>query len=342
MFDKATPQIKIELENATVSPGDVLRGEVVITLPSEQVVEAVVLEFIGSETASFPASNKTTTGKRANRVQETRPTLEATCVLQDRPAKMSGRTIFPFSYTLPATLPATFQHEGRSVTAKIEYAVRAKLMFPTAAHRPLVSFVEPFVLKTATTAEGSSIKVSENVTIPGSCCGPQTDLFMHLNAPKSVYTAGETVHVSLLTETFTESKSVYRLDCRVDRILTLNARGRTYDECKEMAFVSSKRLPAVDERNAGRILPFEAYSGLVIPMNVLPSVAGSLVSCRYEIATEVFSSCKAPVKGVGAGIIIFIAGAQQPAHCSPHPPVYTPVAMSSSPTPPPSPFYGKN
>ena len=164
IMESLPPAIHLTLENKYFVAGERLEGKLVLDLPREIPDCNLTLFFAGGEGVEI-YSQKTSISKM------TRDIFSHESVLRKLHKIPAGRHTFPFSYKLPAHLPATFSFSGEDsqqayVKALISYMMIGKFSFND---ETFTSSAEVFIRSQSSLASHAKETTTSDM-VSGPCC----------------------------------------------------------------------------------------------------------------------------------------------------------------------------
>ncbi|CAG9325892.1 unnamed protein product [Blepharisma stoltei] len=280
--------IYINLKNTSFFAGEVISGEVCLSLIQNVKCDTLVLEFLGFEETFWEEFSDKEESKVAIRKGYEVICHNSIVLYQCHNRKMNyGKYSFPFVIMPPVNLPGSFSYSSKMTQSAIKYVISATL---DSIPEPILGKQE---IKLIQNQPEKIIKLS-SATISQPirwCCFHQGNIFMRANTNKSAYLIGEKLEINL--EIYSE---IRHNNASVETVLY-----------KTVLFKSEKRATKmikyriIQHRNMANIGPnakrepkslkicFGLDKGFVKQeIDEAYSTRGNLINCSYSIVSTVY------------------------------------------------------
>lgn len=287
-------QIFIHTDKQQYYAGEVVRGQVMLSVASAINVDSINIKLSGYEQAEFdyivtrsvPAPTKddphaTRIETKLRHAKESNTFFKRRYVLYSvRSTLVGGSFCFPFEFTLDTGLPGTFSlYNGRqsSTQATVHYEVRAEVQVPGLFESDLKHYQEILICQPLKQQLMSSDTYKES-KVTFLCCIPKGTVSLAATIDKNAYAPGEPVMLNLIVDNSQSRVDLESFSFRLERNITLRASGESHYE--NSVIVKTKCPGVVKGERAERRLAVQ------LPLRTEPSTDSRLVKCYYTLIVE--------------------------------------------------------
>lgn len=282
-------QVVIELKRKKFAGGDTVAGRVIVSLEQATAVRGVRLRLYGYEKSSWTEGR----GKDSDTYSETRVLVDEELTLHGRDRLGRGALLvdslhgffvkdayqvlpagnhgYPFSYRLPAELPAAYQSE--LTDSRIHYGLKAQVDLPLKRDLQAEQRLEVREPSLPVVAQATTARTTKRFLFNSNAA---TELVMHLD--KDVYVPGERVCCRIEVLNRAPGKEIRAATLVLRQIETSTANGETNEEVREIVRVKYQPSEFPLKQSATAELGFD------LPPELPPTMTlGSLVKLNYAL-----------------------------------------------------------
>lgn len=283
--------LEVLVETRTIQAGGELTGVIHFLLHSAIKAESLGLEFSGEEYCHW---QKFGLGDQVTNFVGKTPTVKQLYPIFTFPDPhvAAGNYHFPFSVTIPTTLPGSFNYQTGSTTAQISYSASAYL-------HPANPKIRNFNIEVRVTRRRTKAIVSlqdrVSAQVSSWCFLHKGEVRLGVVINKSAYEPGELCHLSVQVDNSRCLLDVVRLKATLYRTfrLTDNYRQTTVLKQSISEEYATQRIPAGRSLSdpLGIALPVQDSTGSV---STTPHLQGTHIVCVYTVAVraEMAGCCK--------------------------------------------------
>ncbi len=278
IFGGGDSLIYIHTDRQQYHSGDLVTGQVVLSLLTAIHVDAIYVKLSGLERTEMDVSRQKDNKVYMEHVSDSRSFFRRRfCLLHEKCTLSEGNFVFPFQFTLDKNLPGSFSmarnrggHERGEVTYCIEAEVAKKGIFvPNLRHSQEIIICEP--LRQLLCA----VDTLKEAKVTYLCCIPKGRVSMSASIDKNAYGPGDVVQLRLIVDNSESQVDLERLSLRLMQSFTMRA-GR--DSTSGSACICMAHSPAVPQgERADRLI------SMPIPARIEPSTSGRLIECEYRL-----------------------------------------------------------
>lgn len=283
-------QIYIHTEKQQYYAGEIVKGQVMLSVASAMHVDSINIKLSGHEQAQFTYTETRTVsaGNGQTRLETVTKTASEKntffrrkyTLYSVRSTLVGGNFCFPFQFTLDQNLPGTFDLRSggfSSTKATVYYEVRAEVQVPGFFEPNLKHYQEILICQPLKQHLMSSDTYKE-AKVTFLCCIPKGNVTMAASIDKNAYAPGEQVMLNLIVDNSQSQVDLESFAFFLEQNITLRAQGRSH--CERKAVVKHKCGGIPKGERADRRMAVQ------LPFHTEPSTESRLVNCNYRLVVE--------------------------------------------------------
>jgi hypothetical protein len=283
--------IYIHTEKQQYYAGEVVSGQVTLSVVQPLHVDGIYLKISGSEMTEFDAARSRTV-RDSHDPQKTRVETYTVrvddchtffrrryCIYSTKSTLSGGNFVFPFQFQLDPKLPGTFEicnkrQYSRHLQASVGYQVKAEVAVPGLLKPNLYHSQEILINEPLRSMLMSSDTLKE-AKVTFLCCIPKGTVTMSANIDRNAYSPGETVQLHLIVDNSESQVDLEAFTLKLRKDLSVRAGSDTYSAGGTVIKSSSPGVKAGERA--------DRYIQLSLPHEAEPSTRSKLIDCEYEL-----------------------------------------------------------
>ncbi|PJF17204.1 hypothetical protein PSACC_03008 [Paramicrosporidium saccamoebae] len=283
--------IHIHTDKQQYYAGDLVTGQVTLSVVQPLHVDGVYLKINGNELTEFDVTRSRTVkdphDPQKNIVETYTERVNGHhtffrrryCIYATKSTLSSGNFVFPFQFQLDQKLPGTFEiynkrQYSRSLQASLRYHVEAEVAVPGMLKPNLYHSQDILINEPLRNMLMSSDTLKE-AKVTFLCCIPKGTVTMSANIDKNAYSPGETVQLHLIVDNSESQVDLEAFTLKLRKDLSVHAGSDTFYGNGTVIKASSPGVRAGDRA--------DRYIQLSLPHDTEPSTRSKLIECEYEL-----------------------------------------------------------